>query len=31
MDVMEEMMKYIISTVLEKCPQEMDFFNEIRR
>ena len=25
--VMEEMVKYIISTVLEKCPQEMEFFN----
>ena len=29
--VMEEMVKYIISTVLEKCPQEMDFFTRIRR
>ena len=26
--VMEEMVKYIISTVLEKCPQEMDFFTK---
>ena len=26
--VMEEMVKYIIATVLEKCPQEMAFFNQ---
>ena len=26
--VMEEMVKYIISTVLERCPQEMDFFTK---
>ena len=26
--VMEEMVKYIISTVLEKCPQEMNFFTK---
>ncbi len=25
--VMEEMVKFIITTVLEKCPQEIDFFN----
>lgn len=27
MDVAEEMIKYIISYVLEQCPEEMDFFN----
>ncbi len=27
MDVAEEMIKYVIRTVLEKCPDEMDFFN----
>ena len=27
MDVAEDMIKYVIRTVLERCPQEMDFFN----
>ncbi len=27
MDVAEAMIKYIISTVLEKCPEEINFFN----
>ena len=27
LEVMEAMVKYIITTVLEKCPQEIDFFN----
>ena len=27
LEVMEAMVKYIINTVLEKCPQEIDFFN----
>ena len=27
MDTAEAMVKYIISTVLERCPQEMEFFN----
>ena len=27
MDLAEDLIKYIIRTVLEKCPQEMDFFN----
>ena len=27
MDTAEAMVKYIIKTVLEKCPQEMEFFN----
>lgn len=27
MDVAEEMIKYIISYVLEQCPEEMEFFN----
>ncbi len=27
MDTAEDMVKYIINTVLEKCPQEMEFFN----
>ncbi len=27
MDVAESMIKFIISTVLEKCPDEIDFFN----
>ncbi|NLA69433.1 MAG: asparagine--tRNA ligase [Clostridiales bacterium] len=27
MDNAEEMIKYVISTVLEKCPKEMEFFN----
>ena len=27
LECMEAMVKYIISTVLEKCPQEMEFFN----
>lgn len=27
MDTAEAMVKYIINTVMEKCPQEMDFFN----
>ena len=27
MDTAEAMVKYIINTVLEKCPQEMEFFN----
>mgnify|MGYP000984657078 FL=1 len=27
MDVAENMIKYIISTVLEKCPDEIEFFN----
>ena len=27
MDTAEAMVKYIINTVLERCPQEMDFFN----
>ncbi len=27
MDVAEEMIKFVIRTVLERCPQEMDFFN----
>jgi len=27
LECMEAMVKYIISTVLEKCPQEIDFFN----
>lgn len=28
MDLEEEMMKYIISNILKKCPDEMQFFNE---
>ena len=28
MDVAEAMVKYIIKAVLERCPQEMDFFNK---
>lgn len=28
MDVMEDMLKYIVSYVLEHCPDEMNFFNE---
>ena len=28
MDVMEDMLKYIVSYVLEQCPDEMNFFNE---
>ena len=28
LEVMEAMVKYIIATVLEKCPQEMEFFNK---
>ncbi len=27
MDVAEAMIKYVINSVLEKCPQEMEFFN----
>ncbi len=27
LEVMEAMVKYIITTVMEKCPQEMEFFN----
>ena len=27
MDVAEDMIKYVIRAVLERCPQEMDFFN----
>lgn len=27
MDLAEDMIKYIISYVLENCPEEMDFFN----
>ena len=27
MDTAEDMVKYIINTVLERCPQEMEFFN----
>jgi asparaginyl-tRNA synthetase len=27
LEAMEAMVKYIINTVLEKCPQEMEFFN----
>ena len=27
LEVMESMVKYIITSVLEKCPQEIDFFN----
>ncbi|MBQ0037995.1 MAG: asparagine--tRNA ligase [Clostridiales bacterium] len=27
LEVMEAMVKYIITSVLEKCPQEIDFFN----
>lgn len=27
LDCMEDMVKFIINTVLEKCPQEMEFFN----
>ena len=27
LEVMEAMVKYIINTVLEKCPQEIEFFN----
>ncbi len=27
LEVMEAMVKYIITTVLEKCPQEIEFFN----
>jgi asparaginyl-tRNA synthetase len=27
LECMEDMVKYIINTVLEKCPQEMEFFN----
>jgi len=27
LEVMEAMVKYIINTVLEKCPQELEFFN----
>ena len=27
MDVAEDMIKYVIRTVLARCPQEMDFFN----
>ena len=27
LECMEDMVKYIINSVLEKCPQEMDFFN----
>ncbi|MBQ7896722.1 MAG: asparagine--tRNA ligase [Oscillospiraceae bacterium] len=29
MDTAEAMVKYIINTVLEQCPQEMEFFNSI--
>ena len=29
MDVAEDMIKYIIRTVMEKCPQEMAFFNSL--
>ena len=28
MDIEEEMLKYIINTVLEKCPLELDFFSK---
>ena len=28
MKIAEEMIKYIINTVLEKCPEEMEFFNK---
>ncbi len=28
MDVMEDMLKYIVSYVLEHCPDEMNFFNQ---
>lgn len=28
MDVMEDMLKYIVSYVLENCPDEMNFFNQ---
>ena len=28
LEVMEAMVKYIIATVLEKCPQEIEFFNK---
>ncbi len=28
MDIMEDMLKYIVSYVLEKCPLEMNFFDE---
>ena len=27
MDIAEDMIKYIIKTVLEKCPEEINFFN----
>jgi asparaginyl-tRNA synthetase len=27
MDIEEDMLKYIVKTVLEKCPEEMEFFN----
>ena len=27
MDVAEDMIKYVIRTVLDRCPEEMDFFN----
>ena len=30
MDVAEDMIKYVIRAVLERCPQEMDFFNSLR-
>ena len=28
MDIMEEMLKYIVSYVLENCPEEIDFFDK---
>ena len=28
MDLAEDMLKYVIRTVMEKCPDEMDFFNQ---
>ena len=28
MDLMESMIKYIIRDVLERCPQDIDFFNQ---
>ena len=28
MDIMEDMLKYVVSYVLENCPNEIDFFNQ---
>jgi len=28
MDVMEKMLKFVVKTVLDKCPEEMDFFDK---